>query len=70
MGIGFMIKGYTGSNDEIQICKVFWHDTRYIHGMFYLLSSYYLYKKDIDMVSLLLLNDLIFSISYRLYTNQ
>ena len=35
-----MYKGLTGSNSETQVNKVFWHETRYIHGMFYLLSSF------------------------------
>ena len=32
-GIGFMYKGITGSNNEKQINKVFWHETRYVHGL-------------------------------------
>jgi len=70
MGMGFMIKGFTGSNNETQICKVFWHDTRYTHGLLYLLSAYYLFNKKIDMARLLLFTDVFFSISYRIYTNQ
>ena len=31
IGIGFLYKGFTGSNNEIQLSKVFWHETRYIH---------------------------------------
>ena len=65
MGIGFIYKGFTGSNNEIQADKVFWHETRYVHGMFYLLASFYLSKNNINMTSLLLLSDLIFSFLYR-----
>ena len=65
MGIGFIYKGFIGSNNEIQVVKVFWHETRYVHGMFYLLASYYLLKNNINMTALLLLSDIIFSFLYR-----
>ena len=67
---GFLYKGYTGSNNETQISKVFWHSTRYVHGVLYLLSSVYLYNKNIEMTSLLLYTDIMFSILYRLVSNQ
>lgn len=70
MGIGFIYKGITGSNDEIQVAKVFWHETRYTHGILYLLASIYLYNGNIDMSTLLLSSDVIFSIMYRLLTDQ
>tara|TARA_B100002051_G_C16596394_1_gene565599 strand:+ start:132 stop:458 length:327 start_codon:yes stop_codon:yes gene_type:complete len=70
MGLGFIYKGYFGSNNEIQIAKVFWHETRIIHGMFYILASYYLFNNNLDMNSLILLSDIIFSIMYRIFTNQ
>lgn len=65
MGSGFMYKGYFGSNNEIQSSKVFWHETRYLHGVLYILSSFYIYKKNINMNSLVLSLDLIFSFLYR-----
>ena len=65
MGLGFIYKGITGSNNETQVNKVFWHETRYVHGMFYILASFYLSKNNINMTSLLLLSDLIFSFLYR-----
>lgn len=65
MGSGFMYKGYFGSNNEIQSSKVFWHETRYLHGVLYILSGFYLYKKNINMNSLVLSLDLIFSFLYR-----
>ena len=65
MGLGFIYKGFMGSNNEIQADKVFWHETRYVHGMFYILASFYLSKNNINMTSLLLLSDLIFSFLYR-----
>ena len=65
MGLGFIYKGLTGSNNERQVNKVFWHETRYIHGMFYVLSSFYLLKNNVNITSLLLLSDVIFSFLYR-----
>ena len=65
MGIGFIYKGFTGSNNEIQVKKVFWHETRYVHGMFYVLAAFYLSKNNVNITSLLLLSDLIFSFLYR-----
>ncbi len=66
MGTGFMFKGITGSNMEKQVKKVFWHETRYLHGLLYLLSAYFVYIKNIKMASLTLLLDIIFSFMYRL----
>ena len=65
MGLGFIYKGLTGSNNEIQVDKVFWHETRYVHGMFYLLSAFYLFKNNVNITSLLLLSDVIFSFLFR-----
>lgn len=70
IGLGFLYKGFTGSNNEIQISKVFWHDTRYIHGIFYVCAGLYLYNGNLNMTTLLLTSDIIFSIMYRLSTNQ
>ena len=65
MGLGFIYKGLTGSNNELQVNKVFWHETRYVHGMFYLLSSFYLFKNNVNITSLILLSDVIFSFLFR-----
>ena len=65
MGTGFMFKGFTGSNMEKQVAKVFWHETRYLHGLFYLLSAYFFFIKNIKMASLVLLLDIVFSLMYR-----
>ena len=70
IGSGLVYNGLTGSNNEIQLSKVFWHETRYVHGTLYLLASYYLYNNNLDMNSLVLFTDVIFSFVYRLYTNQ
>ena len=65
MGSDFIYKGYFGSNNEIQFSKVFWHETRYLHGVLYLLSSYYNSKNNIKMATLTLILELIFSFMYR-----
>ena len=70
IGIGFLYKYITSSNNEIQLSKVFWHETRYIHGFFYILASYYLYYNNIEMNTVMLSTDIIFSILYRIITNQ
>jgi hypothetical protein len=70
MGIGFIYKAITGSNNETQIAKVFWHNTRIIHGIFYLSASYYLSVKKLKLCTLILLSDLFFSISYRILFNK
>ena len=67
---GFIYKGYTGSNNEKQIAKVFWHDSRYIHGLLYAIAFYYLYNNNYKMSSLFVLLDVLFSISYRLLFNK
>jgi len=70
MGVGFFYKGYYGSNNETQIAPVFWHDTRYIHGSLYTLSTLYLINGNPIISSILILNDLLFSILYRVITDQ
>ena len=70
MGIGFVYKYLNGSNDEIQIAKVFWHETRLVHGVLYILASYYVYTENGVMCMLVLGLDIIFSILYRISTNQ
>jgi len=69
IGIGFIYQGYFSSNNEIQIAKVFWHDSRYVHGVIYLLAAYYLFKNNINMNTILLLLDLCFSFLYRIINN-
>lgn len=67
IGLGFIYQALTGSNNEIQINKVFWHETRITHGLLYLLSVYYLLTNNIDMSSVILGLDVLFSIIYRFY---
>jgi lipid-A-disaccharide synthase-like uncharacterized protein len=70
IGLGFIFKYITGSNNERQISKVFWHKTRIIHGLLYILASYFLYSENSVIVGVLLGSDVVFSILYRLITNQ
>lgn len=69
MGIGFLYKYFTGSNNEFQISKVFWHQTRIIHGILYLLASISLFRSKYRISSVFLLSDVFFSLSYRLIKN-
>lgn len=64
IGTGFTYKFITGSNNEIQIAKVFWHDSRLVHGILYLLSAYYLFNNS-KLTNKILLTDIIFSFIYR-----
>ena len=70
IGVGFIYKYLTGSNDEVQVAKVFWHETRLQHGVLYMLASYYLYTENSTMCMLVLGIDIIFSILYRIITNK
>ena len=70
IGLGFLFKGIFGSNNEIQLNKVFWHDARLVHSAFYLLASYYLYTNNLNMNSLVLFTDVLFSFMYRFVFNK
>ena len=65
IGIGFIYKGLVGSNKEYQISKVFWHETRYIHGILFISSAGYLMKSNKKIASIVLLLDILFSFIYR-----
>ena len=70
IGIGFLYKAVTGSNEEYQIDKVFWHSTRSYHAVLFLAASLALTQEYADMAALFLIIDVIFSIGYRFWTNQ
>lgn len=70
ISLGFFYKYLTGSNNEIQIANVFWHDSRYVHGFIYLLAFYYLSKSHNKMSSLLVILDILYSISYRIKNDK
>ena len=64
ISLGFAYKALTGSNNEFQIAKVFWHKTRLVHSFFFFIA--YL-MADLKNSTLILLIDVIFSIIYRFY---
>ena len=70
MGFGFIYKSIYGSNDEIQVAKVFWHNARPVHGILYILAGLYLYFGEHEISSILVFVDILFSILYRFITNQ
>lgn len=65
IGIGFIYQAIFGSNNEIQLNKVFWHETRITHGLLYIISIYYLFENNLDMNSIILGLDVVFSVIYR-----
>ena len=67
MGLGFIYQAAFSDNKEIQFNKVFWHETRVLHGLLYLSSVYYLFMNNLNMNSLVLSLDVIFSVLYRFY---
>ena len=67
MGLGFIYQALFSSNKEIQFNKVFWHETRIIHGLLYLTSVYYLFDNNLEMNSIVLSLDIVFSLIYRFY---
>mgnify|MGYP001346584245 CR=1 FL=1 len=71
MGLGFTYNGYTGSNNKSGfISKVFWHETRYLHGILHIFASLYLFNNNLKMNSLILMIDLIFSFLFRIKSNR
>jgi hypothetical protein len=64
IGLGFAYKALRGSNNEIQFAKVFWHKTRFIHSILFLLAYTMSNSKKSTLV---LVFDVIFSIIYRTY---
>ena len=70
IGLPFIPKGIYGSNDEVQIAKVFWHETRITHGILYTLAAYYIYVENLKLAYVLILTDIVFSILYRIVFNK
>ena len=66
MGLGFVYKSLFGSNNEIQLKKVFWHNTRFLHSILFILAG--LNFSNYKLSFSLLLSDVLFSVSYR-YSN-
>ena len=70
VAIGFLYKALTGSNAETQFANVFWHETRIVHFLFYLAATVALYVHETTIASNVLALDVVFSILYRIATNQ
>ena len=68
MGLGFLYKSVFGSNDEIQVKKVFWHNVRIVHGILFILAAFYFTNKKLS--SILLLSSVLFSIIYRYFNGH
>ena len=68
IGIGFLYKSVFGSNNEIQINKVFWHNTRIIHALLYTITA--INFDNYKLSFFLLLCDVLFSITYRYLSNH
>ena len=69
MGVGFVYKYITGSNNEIQISKVFWHTSRIYHGLIFIIASITYFKNYKKIASILILIDILFSFIYRTSLN-
>lgn len=69
IAIGFLYQSIFSSNNEIQFEKVFWHETRIIHSFLYLCAFISMYNnikiKNYNLTSLILVCDVIVSISFR-----
>ena len=66
IGLGFLYKAITGSNDEVQIAKVFWHEHRIIHGYLFLSALCFIYIDKLDIAAMLVALDIFFSVITRL----
>ena len=71
LSAGFAWKALTGSNDEIQIRKVFWHGSRAAHFFFFALAALS-HVKDRGVIRswIILLADTAFSFLYRAFTQS
>ena len=69
ISLGFLNKSINGSNKEIQITNVFWHDARIVHAVLFGLSTFLFYKNKINLSAIILFIDILFSIIYRLNIN-
>jgi len=63
VGLGFLYKAIFGSNNETQIRKIFWHQTRIIHSILFIAAG--VYFENYKLSSALLFASVLFSIAYR-----
>ena len=64
MGIGFLYKAIFGSNSESQVRKIFWHKTRIVHSILFIIAGLY-FDNNYKLSSSLLFISVLFSIVYR-----
>lgn len=70
IGCGFLYKAITGSNNEHQIARVFWHSSRIIHTIMFLSAgASLLFLKNKLLCQIILLGDILVSILYRIMHN-
>ena len=67
IAVGFLYKAVTGSNNEVQVEKVFWHDSRLLHACMFALSSIYILRGDPAMAAFVLIVDVLASVAYRIW---
>lgn len=70
ISLGFFYKALTGSNNEVQISNVFWHNSRIVHGILYSLATICLVTGYPKIAYSFVLVDIFFSICYRVITDQ
>ena len=63
VGFGFLYKALFGSNNETQIRKIFWHQTRIVHSILFITAG--VYFNNYKLSSALLFVSVLFSIIYR-----
>lgn len=70
VSVGFWVKFFTGSNDEVQIRQVFWHSVRWVHASLFTIATIVylqaLYSGRQSCSWVFLLVDVVFSIAYRM----
>lgn len=64
IGFGFLYKYIFGSNDEVQIAKVFWHNTRIIQSFLFIYAG--IYFNNYNLSAIILFSSVLFSVTYRL----
>ena len=74
ISFGFLYKSITGSNNEKQLARVFWHESRLAHACLYGLAAFYAFsaskwKKSACMIRIVLFVDIVFSVLFRLCVN-
>ena len=68
MGLGFLYFFFTGKEKGATFNQeAWWHNLRPIHGLLYILYSYYAYKKNSDAYKILLFDVILGLLSFFIY---